>query len=839
MSTRQASRILLLSFCSLCLCVRVFGADAPPAYKNPALPVEERVADLLGQLTLEEKVSLLSGKNGNETMDIERLGIPSLRVIDGPHGVGWGNKATCFPSGISMGACWNPGLIEEVGKALASETRADRRHILLGPCVNIHRIPTGGRNFESYSEDPYLASRIAVAYIKGIQSQRIGTSLKHFACNNQEWERNTISSEIDERTLQEIYLPAFKAAVTEANPWTVMVAYNKVNGSFCSENKHLQLDILKKAWGFKGFIVSDWGATHSVVGCALNGLDLEMPGPGEFFGPKLLEAVRQGEVPEDVIDDKVRRLLRVMFWAGLFDAADETLKGEMAAPAHAAVARRLAEEAIVLLKNKNDLLPLNKNTIKSIAVFGPNANEGRPGGGGSSTVAPPYLISPLQGIKEKLPPGVSVTYDEGCSLAVLIPIESEYLSPPDAQPGQHGLKAEYFNNRNLEGEPVVTRIDEKVDMDWGGGSPDPQIPTDSFSARWTGVFTPPHSGLYQLGMSCDDGFRLFVNDKPFIEGWHDRFGQSETAQIELESGKPYNIRIEYYENMGAAIAKLGYVPPSSTMAKTAQLAREADVAIVCIGLSPQFEGEGYDRPNIDIPGQQNELIQTVVSANPNTIVVLINGTPLDMTSWIDQVPAIVEAWYPGMEGGHAIADILFGDVNPSGKLPDTFAKKLGDYPSMATYPGKDGKVFYSDGLYVGYRHFDTREVEPLFPFGHGLSYTKFDYANLTVTPLPDSAQVRVSFEIENMGTRAGAEVAQLYVRDIASSLERPMKELKGFKKVHLKPGEKQTVNIVLNTDAFSFFDPAKNLWVAEPGEFELLVGSSSRDIRLKSVYTLK
>ena len=841
MNCRSAHRIhpvVLITLCILCTRIPALSEETP-VYKNPAMPVEERVTDLLGQMTLEEKISLLAGKDGGETKTIDRLGIPPLRVIDGPHGVGWGNKSTCFPSGISMGACWNPALIEEVGQALASETRAAGRNILLGPCVNIHRIPNGGRNFESYSEDPYLAGRIAVAYIKGIQSQRIGTSLKHFACNNQEWERLTISTEIDERTLQEIYLPAFKAAVTEAHPWTVMSAYNKVNGSYCSENKHLQLDLLKKAWGFNGFIVSDWGATHSVVGCALNGLDLEMPGPGEFFGPKLLEAVRAGEVNEEIINDKVRRLLRVMFWAGLFDPADKSLKAEMATPAHAALARRLSEEAIVLLKNQNDVLPLNKNKIKSIAVFGPNANEGRPGGGGSSNVEAPYLISPLQGIKDKLPDGVTVTYDEGCPSATLTPIASENLSPPDAQPDQHGLKAEYFDNMNLEGEPVVTRIDANVDMEWGDGSPDPKLPIDGFSARWTGVFTPPRSGSYQLGMGSDDGFRIFLDGKMLIDGWRDRFGQIDTTTIELEAGRPYNLRIEYYENMGGAAARFGWVPPTSTTEGITQLAHNADAAIICVGLFALFEGEGYDRSNIDMPGQQNDLIKTVVAANPNTIVVLINGTPLDMTSWIDQAPAVVEAWYPGLEGGHAIANVLFGDVNPSGKLPDTFAKKLEDYPSFATFPGSDGKVFYSDGIYVGYRHFDTREVEPLFPFGHGLSYTKFDYANLTITPVPDSTQVRVSFELENTGNRAGAEVAQLYVRDVVSSIERPMKELKAFKKVHLKPGEKRTTDLYLDQGSFSFFDPEKNLWVAEPGEFEILVGSSSRDIRLNGMYTLK
>lgn len=841
MSSSSVLRALVLVSGLMILPLRTVSAAPPEAYRNSALPVDTRVADLLGRMTMDEKVALLSGKDGGETKDFPRLGIPSLRVSDGPHGVGWGEKATCFPSGISMGASWNPEIMREVGVALGQEARAANRQVLLGPCINIHRTPLGGRNFESMGEDPYLSGRIAVAYVQGIQSQKVGTSVKHYACNNQEWYRTTISVEISERALQEIYLPAFCAVVQEADPWTIMAAYNKVRGKWCAENPHLLNDILKKDWGFKGVVVSDWGATHSTVDSANAGLDLEMPGPGEYFNNSLIDDVKAGKVSQATIDDKVRRILRVIFLAGLMDPPNPKFKAEMNSDAHHVLARRLAEEAIVLLKNKGGVLPLKKDAIKSIAVIGPGANVARLGGGGSSTVEPSYSISPLDGLRKKCGDKIVVNYQQGCNApADLTAIPSEYLTPAGATNGEHGLKGEYFDNQDLRGATVMTRIDPQVSFSWGGGSPDSRIPCDHFSVRWTGKLTPAKTAKYQLGMTTDDGFRLFLDGKLVVDNWVDQSEMSRTAMVELEGGRSYDIRAEYYENVGAASAKLGWLEPDEGSLKQAvAAARSSDVAILVVGLSFQSEGEGCDRVNMDLPGRQAELIEAVAAANSNTIVVLNNGTPLVMTPWLDKVAAVVEAWYPGIEGGNAIANVLFGDVNPSGKLPVTFPKKLEDSPSFGNYPGANGVVKYVEGIFVGYRYYDTKNVEPLFPFGYGLSYTKFEYSNLKISPAADAAgKVVVKLDVKNVGDRAGAEVVELYVHDVESSVERPAKELKAFKKVQLAPGEKQTVSLTLDKRAFSFYDDKQHGWRLDPGKFEILVGSSSRDIRIKGSLTL-
>ena len=810
-------------------------------YQDSKLPVAQRIEDLLGRMTLEEKISLVSGKAGDATRDIPRLGIPSLRVTDGPHGVGWGEKSTCFPTAISMASSWNTELIEAVGVALGDETRGFGRHILLGPCINIHRTPLGGRNFESFSEDPYLAARMAVAYVKGIQSRNIGSSVKHYALNNQEWERTTISVEIDERALREIYLPAFRAAVTEADPWTVMGAYNKLRGKWCCENTYLLDDILKGEWGFKGLVVSDWGAIHSTVSFAMAALDLEMPGPGEYFGDKLLQAVKNGDVPERIIDEKVRRILGIIYRAGLFDGPETRFTGGVNMPEHKQLAQRVAEEAIVLLKNDGNVLPLDAGKIKTLAVIGPNAEPARVGGGGSSTVAPANPVGVLEGLRARAGSDIEIRYLQGCPLTGISPIPASVFTCEFQGQTVPGLVGEYFTNMNLEGQPTLVRVDAQVNFEWGSGSPATEIPYDGFSVRWTGKLRAPRTGNYEIGTVTDDGVRLFVNDRLVVDHWADQAGLTHTSPIELKEGEVYDIRMEYFEHFGAATAKLGWTIPESTSEDAAALAADCDAAIVVAGLSHQFEGEGYDRNTLKLPGEQDKLIRAVAAANPRTAVVLINGTPIDMEGWIAEVPALVEAWYPGELGGHAVARILFGDVNPSGKLPDTFAKRLEDYPSQANYPGRDGVVRYEEGIWVGYRYFDTKGVEPRFPFGHGLSYTTFEYDNLRVEPDTngDRLVINATFDVRNTGARAGAEVAQVYVHDVQSSVERPAKELKGFRKVHLQPGATATVTVPLDTDSLSFYDVNRKRWIAEPGEFEILIGSSSADIRLRGGYVFQ
>lgn len=817
--------IMVTGLAALAVMARISSSAELEPYKNPALPVEKRVEDLLRRMTLEEKVDQVSGADPMATRPNARLGIPALKMSDGPHGLRW-DKATAFPTAVSWGASWDVDLIERIGMALGREARAKGRNILLGPCINIHRTPLGGRDFESFGEDPYLVSRLVVAYVKGVQSQKIGTSVKHFACNNQEWERGTIDVKVDERALHEIYLPAFRAAVQEAGAWTLMAAYNRVNGPYCAANTPLLTDILKKQWGFKGLVMSDWGACHGTVDSANAGLDLEMPGPGEFFRGPLLAAIKKGEVSGAVLDDKIRRILRVMFWAGLFDGIEQREKGALDTEEHRALAREAAGKGIVLLKNARGVLPLSRERVKSIAVIGPNAAVARVGGGGSSAVTPFYSVSPLDGLKKKCGDKVSIRYALGCPM----PNELSPVPPHNLT----GLRAEYFGNKDLRGEPVVTRTESAVDFNWGGDSPAKGINADGFSARWSGKLAPTASGKYELGMTSDDGFRIYLNGKLLIDSWVDQAEVTKTASVDLKAGQSYDLRIEYYENAGGAMAKLGWVLPGNLLQDAVRAAAQSDVAIVFAGLSAQFESESFDRQNLELPGDQNALIEAVARTNKNTIVVLNNGAPVLMNRWIDRVPAIVEAWYPGQECGNAIADVLFGDVDPSGKLPMTFVKALEDSPSYGNYPGKDGVVRYAEGIFVGYRHFDTKNVEPLFPFGHGLSYTKFEYSDLKIEPRKNA----VRFVLQNVGDRPGAEVVQLYVHDAESSVPRPAKELKAFKMVNLRPGEKQTVNFGLEEGSFAFYDVASKRWLAEPGKFEILVGSSSRDIRLRAPFVL-
>jgi beta-glucosidase len=663
--------------------------------------MEQRIEDLLSQLTLKEKVALLSGTDTWHTAAIERLGIPPLTMTDGPHGVRAPHPkggrvvgpATAFPTGISMAASWNPELVEQVGVALGEETRAMGCDVLLGPCVNIMRTPLAGRNFESYSEDPYLAGRIAVAWVKGVQSQRVGASLKHFACNNQETERFRGSSVVDERTLREIYLPAFESVVKEAGPWTVMCAYNRLNGVYASQHRYLLTEILKEEWGYDGVVVSDWAANHTTVESVAGGLDLEMPGPAKYYGQLLVEAVQYWQIDGALIDGAVRRMLRLLLRCGKLDDPTALPPGSVNTPEHQKLARSLAEEAITLLKNEAGLLPLDANTLQSMAVIGPNAAEARLGGGGSAYVEPPYRVSPLEGLQAKLGNRVEIRYEQG------------------------------------------------------SGHEDDRI------------------------------------------------------------------------------------------SRAVELARASDVAIIFAGLPERYETEGRDRPDWELPGRQAELIQAVARANRKTVVVLNCGAPVAMP-WIEDVPALVLAYYPGLEGGHAIANILAGEVNPSGKLTLTLPRRMEDNPTFLNYPGRR-EVRYGEGIFVGYRYYDKLDVEPLFPFGHGLSYTTFEYSRLQVPAQVKMGEpVRVSVAVKNTGPVAGKEVVQLYIHDRQATLPRPPQELKGFAKLSLQPGEAQTVTFDLDQRALSFYDPERAQWVAEAGEFDILIGSSSRDIRARATFSL-
>jgi len=697
-----------------------------PAYLDKTKPVDVRVDDLLSRLTPDEKILLVHADSKFTTAAIPRLGIPQRWLSDGPHGVredigphDWrpagrtDDFSTSMPVGIALAATWNLDLAREYGSVVGQEARARGKAIMLGPAVNIMRTPLCGRNFEYFGEDPFLAARMVVPWIRGIQAEDTAACVKHYALNNQEWERGTIDVEVDERTLREIYLPAFEAAVKEAGVLTVMGAYNRFRGQHACHNDYLINQVLKGEWGFRGLVMSDWSGTHDTRQAALYGLDLEMgtnkPYDQFYLATPFRELLEKGEVPMSVLDDKVRRNLRVMFETKAFDGRPP---GSINTAAHQQAARRVAEEAIVLLKNEGGLLPLDPARVRSIAVIGENAVRKHAHQGGSSEIKTPYEVTPLDGITGRVP-DVKVTHAMGYR-----------------------------------------------------------------SGAW---------GTTGLPASPDE---------------------------------------------------------ETLIARAVEVARQADVAVVVGGLNHDryLDTEGTDRKDLALPGRQAELIRRVAEANPRTVVVLVSGGAVDVEPWLGKVPAVVQAWYAGMEGGNALAAVLFGDVSPSGKLPATFPRKLADSPAHAlgAYPGAHGTVRYEEGLLVGYRWFDAKAIEPLFPFGHGLSYTSFAYSGLKLVEgtKPEGPVLTVQVDVANTGGRAGAEVVQVYVQDVQSTLPRPQKELKGFEKVMLKPGEKATVEIPLGADAFAYYDPAKKGWIAEAGEFRVLVGSSSRDIRQQGTWRL-
>jgi beta-glucosidase len=827
----------------LSLSLSMLAAQESAVYKNPQAPVEQRVEDLLAKMTLEEKVDMLGGVEGFYIRPNERLGIPKIKMADGPIGVRNYGPATAFPAGIAFAAAWDRDLTGRFGEAVGKEARAKGVHIMLGPGVNIYRAPMCGRNFEYYGEDPYLASRMVVAFINGVQSQGVVATVKHFVANNQEYDRHNVSSDVDERTLREIYLPNFRAAVEEAHVGAVMNSYNLLNGVHCSQNYHLLTEILKHDWKFDGFVMSDWGSTYDGVAAANAGLDLEMPS-GQFMNREtLLPAIKSGKVTVGTIDDKIRRMLRVMFRFGFFDRPQTDPNLPRYNPDSRLVALQAARGGIVLLKNTGDLLPLDRSAIKSIAVLGPDALPAVTGGGGSSRVQPFRSVSILDGIITAAGNNIRVFYSRGVSGDLSdVFRSSEFLTPSDNNELVRGLKGEYFSNKELSGSPALTRVDRRILFEWGDLAPAPSLPEDNFSVRWTGKMKADAEGDYEFFVRGDDGYRLYVNGKLLIDDWHDQGTTTQSAIVHLGSNTLNDIKLEYYEHTGGAELSFGYrMVGEEKDAEAVRVAAKADVAVVCVGFNAETEGEGFDR-SFDLPKEQLDLIREVAKVNKKTIVVLTAGGNVAMTGWLDNVGALLHTWYPGQEGGTAIAEILFGDVNPSGKLPVSFEKRWEDNATYNSYYDVDGdkKVAYKEGLFLGYRHFDSDNVEPLFPFGFGLSYTTFEYKNLSISPAAKGGGVpfTVTFDVTNTGRRAGAEAAQVYVHEVEPSVPRPVKTLKGFEKVWLQPGETKSVKVVLEKSAFSFYDVSKKSWVADPGKYEILVGSSSRDIRLRGELSL-
>ena len=813
--------------------VVVFGAETP-IYQQPAAPLEKRVDDLFGRLTQDEKLTLLGG-TGFTTQPIPRLGVPAMVMADAGQGVRGGpdgtlGTATAFPAGVLMASTWDTHLIHEIGQAIGVEARnkGPGIQVMLGPAVNIHRSPLGGRNGEYFSEDPFLAARLAVAYVRGMQSTGVSACLKHYDCNNQETDRNDVNVIVGERALREIYLPAFKAGIQQGGAWCVMSSYNQVNGFHSSANHYLLTDVLKKEWGFDGLVMSDWGGVHETAAVQA-GNDLEMP-TGEYMSvPKLKAALADGSVTQAAVDDSVHRILRTIIRVGLLNGPMHPDADLVNSPAHQKLALETAEQGVVLLKNKGSLLPLDAGSIKSIAVIGEPAKHLQIDALGSPEVHPPHIVELLDGIKARAGHDVMVTYAAGDLHGE--PFPASAITLPDDHT-DHGFRAEYFKNRNLEGQPALVRVDNAINLN-SPQLPAPGFPKSDFSVRWTGKLTAPSSGNYLFTFTGDDGFRVYLGGRLLINNWVEEPATAASGEMELQAGKTYDLRIEYFQAGGDYSAHLNWVPPAKTPYSDAvAAAKKSDVAVVCVSTMGN-EGEGHDRPSMDLPDGQAALIRAVAAVNKRTIVVLNNGTPVTMKNWLAQVPAVIEAWLPGQEGGTALAAILFGDVNPSGKLPDTLAASRDDYSDAGNFPGNNNEVHYAEGIYVGYRHFDKAGIKPLFPFGYGLSYTTFDYRHLQLSSshLKPDGTVTASVNITNTGKRAGAEVVELYIHDLHPKIDKPVRELKGFAKVSLQPGETKTVNFQISPRDLAYFDVPGKQWKADAGDYEVQIGASSRDIR--------
>jgi beta-glucosidase len=822
---RDISGLMVLAAIAL-FGIKAFSADS----------ADDRVNDLLGRMTLPEKLEYIGGIHAMSIRPIPRLGLPEIRMSDGPVGVRQDRPSTRYPAGIALAATWNPLLAQREGTSMGRDCRARGIHILLAPGLNINRIPVCGRNFEYLSgEDPYLASQMVVPFVRGVQSQGVVATVKHFAANNQEFNRMEISADVGERALREIYLPAFEAAVKEGKAGAVMDAYNQVNGSFCTENRFLNLEVLKTEWGFSGVLMSDWGATHHTLAAATGGLDLEMPS-GTYFNPAALSSLlKNHQISESQIDEKVRRILQLIVRNGFLDRPQLDSDIPENDPTSAATALAIAQEGVVLLKNEGTLLPLDRKSIRSVAVFGPDARPGVPTGWGSSFVHPIDSVSLVDGLRELFGSEVKIDYfDVGVGSFE----SAQFLHSAEDGKLEPGLKAEFFDNPVLSGQPILSRVDSHIDFDWPTGRPLPELSSDRFSARWTGMIRAVDSGPHAFRARSDDGIRVFLNGELIIDDWQDHAPRTVTAIRPLEAGKTYSLRIDYHNHGGgSALAQLGWA--SFAVPDTIH---DYDVVIIGAGFDDGTEGEGTDR-TFALPNLQDRLIQKVAEKNPRTAVILFSGGNVDMSSWLDKVPVLLHAWYPGQEGGHALATLLAGDINPSGKLPVTFEKAFADNPAAANYPSRDGgkTVNYAEGIFVGYRGYDHSAIEPRFPFGFGLSYTDFEYSDIQVDSPAASAgePIQVKCQVKNIGNRPGAEIAQLYIHPIDPVVERPVRELKGFAKVWLNPGERKEVSFAVRQNAFQYFDSITHQFKTESGRYQLEVGSSSRDIRLAQPFELK
>lgn len=834
----------------LALSMASFVQSAPDNkyYLDANQSFESRVDNLVSQMTLEEKVSQM----GINSPAIERLSIKKYYWWNEClHGV-WLFKSekceTVFPSAISFSSTWNPDLINKVADAISDEARAFNK---LGindltywsPVINIMRDPRWGRTNETYSEDPYLTGRIGVAYVKGLQGNdpkyfKVISTPKHFAVNNEEFRRHYGDVKVDEKQLMEYYLPQFKDCVIEGKAGSVMAAYNSVNGVPCPANTTLLQDILRNTWGFDGYVVSDCGAIDDILNnhhyvatapmaCAVAvkaGCDIDCG--DAMYQKNLVQAVKEKLISEDYINTSVKRLFMARFKLGEFDPPQmvpytKITEDVIDSPAHRQLALETARQSIVLLKNKNNLLPLDKNKLKRIAIIGPSLDFCEFGGYSGKACT---SVTPLQGIKTKLNSQTEVCTDKGCTVTGnLVPVPSEYFTPPNAKEGEHGLKAEYFNNPDCNGTPALVRIDKDINFNWKENSPDPTITEKKFSVRWTGKLTAPQTAncLFQV-LTQYDATKLYIDDKLIVKP--NPGTKAAIAYVDLKAGNQYDIRMEYTPHGKKAYAALRWniLNKGFTLEKNvAENIGKADVVIAIVDSS--LDNEGVDRIDLDLPAPQEDMIKEIYKINPKTIVVLVNGSPLSIKWTAQNVPAIVEAWFGGEQGGTAIADVLFGDYNPSGKLPVTFYESVKQLPPFDDYDITKGRTY----MYL--------KEKPLFPFGYGLSYTKFEYSNLKISAKSFKASdvIRVYADIKNTGSMAGDEIVQLYVRHLDSNMTVPIKQLRRFQGISIPAGQTKNISFELPVEELAFYDVSKKQFEVHPGGIELMLGSSSDDIRLK------
>ena len=836
------------------------------------------IAKLVAELTLDEKAALTAGADLWSTVSVPRLGIPSVLLTDGPNGARGtrsgpeGPTAACVPCGSALGATWDPDLVERVGALVGREARTMGARVLLAPTVNIHRSPLAGRNFECYSEDPLLAGRLAAGFVRGAQSQGVATTVKHFVGNDAEFERYTISSEIDERALREVYLRPFELAVREGGSLGIMTSYNRVNGRWCTEQPEL-VGVLRDDWGFEGFVVTDWFGITGTVASAEAGVDLEMPGPPRAFGPALAAAVRAGELAEGVVDAQVTRLLTAFDRIGALDVAGpDPGPGEQGAdrPEDRALARRAATESMVLLAN-DGLLPLDRSALSTVAVIGPNADRAQIMGGGSASLRPHYLVTPLEALRAALGDGVRVVHERGCDNRRSTPTLGGRGT--EAPSGGVGFDLEYFADADLGGE-VVHRAQTPALELLALEPPAPALPRSGWSFRAFTRFTPAESGTHVFTLIQAGRARLIVGDRVVIDGFADRppagdafygMGSVEVeAPVELEAGAAVDVMVEFsaLARRGQGALKVGcrHPEPSELLERAVAAAAEADAVVLVVGTTGEWESEGHDRSSMDLPGAQDELVRRVLDANPATVVVVNAASPVTM-DWAPDAHALLQTWFGGQEMAGGLAEVLLGDAEPAGRLPMTLPQRLEHNPSFGNFPGENGRVRYGEGVLVGYRWYEARHLPTRFPFGHGGSYTTFAVGepalsarSSTAASLAAGEPLVVTVPLTNTGDRRGAEVVQCYVAPIAPRLLRPPKELAGFAKVRLDPGEAATVRIELDDRAFAYWDggqpdrdaiaaratalpmqrpsgPARTAgWQIDPGRYELHVGRSSAAI---------